>query len=366
MANPLDFFYRGMGAVAGSTGSYGGVLSDEERKAADRQASMMLAASLLESAGPSDRRTSLTQALGRGMLAAQQGRQGSVDQSMQAALLRKQLQTATSNQFGSVPIDKFEPASIEKYKKTGNYEDLVPIQDMKEHADVARFKYFKSLPKEDQEMFLLTQRSPVLPSVETIAGVPSLVDRTAKDPRQAVTPLSSQDAEIAAIIRKALEESRAKGKGSAIGEAEGGIEKKAYSARNVMEKLDLAEPLIDAATGSIAGAGVDKLASAFGASLNGDKAIAQLKVLQADLMTSMPRMEGPQSDRDVQLYREAAGELGDPTVPRGRKLAAVQMIRALQQKYADAGTTEKTENPLGPVQPKSTAKSGGWQIKEIK
>jgi uncharacterized protein (UPF0147 family) len=52
-------------------------------------------------------------------------------------------------------------------------------------------------------------------------------------------------------------------------------------------------------------------------------------------MTNMPRMEGPQSDRDVDLYRQAAGQIGDPTVPRDIKKAAVKTIRELQKKYAD-------------------------------
>jgi hypothetical protein len=49
-------------------------------------------------------------------------------------------------------------------------------------------------------------------------------------------------------------------------------------------------------------------------------------------------MEGPQSDRDVQLYREAAGQLGDPSVPRETKKAAIQTIRRLQQVYKNDPT----------------------------
>jgi hypothetical protein len=99
--------------------------------------------------------------------------------------------------------------------------------------------------------------------------------------------------------------------------------------------LDIADPLIEAATGSVAGAGRDKLAAAFGVAPQGAQAIAQLKVLQAGLMTNMPRMEGPQSDRDVQLYREAAGQIGDPAVPRDIKKAAVNTIRAIQERYKE-------------------------------
>jgi len=52
-------------------------------------------------------------------------------------------------------------------------------------------------------------------------------------------------------------------------------------------------------------------------------------------MTNMPRMEGPQSDADVKLYRDAAGQIGDPTVPASIKKAAVGTIRQLQEKYKE-------------------------------
>lgn len=346
----LDYFNRGTNALTGSTGSYGGLLSDEERKAADQQAQLMMAASLLDAGGRSTERVGLGQALGRGMAAAQQGRQGAVDQSLQAKLLQKQLQSASAQQnpYGAIDPAKFTTDSMRKFNQSGDYADLeLRPPTPASSSSIAEFEFYNKLPSEDdKKTFMALQRTPVLPQVGTVNGVTGLIDRTATNADQAFMPLTTQDAEIAAIIRKALEESRAKAKGGAIGDAEGGIEKKAYSARNVIEKLDLADPLIDAATGSLAGAGVDKLAAAFGGSPSGDQAIAQLKVLQADLMTSMPRMEGPQSDRDVELYREAAGQLGDPTVPRGRKKAAVQMIRSLQQKYEEAGTAQAAGAPM--------------------
>jgi hypothetical protein len=52
-------------------------------------------------------------------------------------------------------------------------------------------------------------------------------------------------------------------------------------------------------------------------------------------MTNMPRMEGPQSDADVKLYRDAAGQIGDPTVPASIKKASVATIRQLQEKYKE-------------------------------
>ena len=129
-----------------------------------------------------------------------------------------------------------------------------------------------------------------------------------------------------------------------------GESKKAESAASAQSIIDLARPLIEAATGSYAGSALDKGAQVFGASTDGADAIAQLQVLQARLMTEQPRMEGPQSDRDVELYRQAAGKIGDPTVPRSQKLAAVQTIEALNKRYKKRGSSGAT---------------GGWSITPV-
>jgi len=97
------------------------------------------------------------------------------------------------------------------------------------------------------------------------------------------------------------------------------------------------DDLIDQSTGSWGGAALDILAAVFGHAPNGALAVGKLKVLQANLMLSQPKMQGPQSDKDVQLYREAAGQIGDPTVPNAIKKGALDQIRALHKKYAAAG-----------------------------
>jgi len=112
--------------------------------------------------------------------------------------------------------------------------------------------------------------------------------------------------------------------------------KKASGANTVLGFLDEADALLDKATGSWGGTGVDTVAAAFGESTTGAKANARLKVLQANLMLSQPRMEGPQSDADVKLYREAAASLGDSTVPVETRREALKTVREMQRKYAGA------------------------------
>lgn len=93
--------------------------------------------------------------------------------------------------------------------------------------------------------------------------------------------------------------------------------------------------LLPKATGSYAGAGVDFLGRAVGISTDGAKATAQLKTLSGQLVALMPKMSGPQSDKDVQMYREMAGELADDTKPIQTRLAALQTIEQLNNKYRE-------------------------------
>ena len=56
---------------------------------------------------------------------------------------------------------------------------------------------------------------------------------------------------------------------------------------------------------------------------------AKLKVLSDKLLKAVPRFSGPQSDKDVQSYKEAAGSIGDPSLPMNGRMAALQTIKDL-------------------------------------
>lgn len=103
--------------------------------------------------------------------------------------------------------------------------------------------------------------------------------------------------------------------------------------QDVFSILDQARPLLDTATGSYAGAAADQVARAFGVSTDGAQSAAQLKALQGALVSKMPKMSGPQSDKDVLLYREMAGQIGDPTIPVDQRKAAMKTVEDLNMKY---------------------------------
>ena len=91
--------------------------------------------------------------------------------------------------------------------------------------------------------------------------------------------------------------------------------------------------LLSKATGSYLGAGADLLANTVGISTEGAKATAQLKTLSGQMVAAMPKMSGPQSDKDVAMYKDMAGNLSDPTIPIETRLAALKTIEKLNEKY---------------------------------
>lgn len=111
--------------------------------------------------------------------------------------------------------------------------------------------------------------------------------------------------------------------------------KRESGAKTVLGLLDEAEKHIGGATNSFVGAGADLAARGVGYGTEGAKSIAALKTIEGSLLAQMPRMEGPQSNYDVAMYKQAAGSLGDPTVPREIKMAGLAAIRTIQQRYAD-------------------------------
>lgn len=124
----------------------------------------------------------------------------------------------------------------------------------------------------------------------------------------------------------------------------------AKDANEALALIDQAKKVIPQATGSGVGAGVDWMGRQIGMSTKGDLATGQLQALEGALVAKMPKMSGPQSDKDVALYKQMAGVIGDPTIPVERKLAALQTVEEIQRRYAGA--------PM-PMMPKPGAMGSG-------
>lgn len=147
-------------------------------------------------------------------------------------------------------------------------------------------------------------------------------------------------------VRGAQSEASAVGTGA--GNAQVQASNQARGAGKTLGLLDGVEDLIDKSVGSGAGAAAAAAGNFVGSSSEAADATAALKVLQGNIMLAMPRMEGPQSDRDTQLYRDNAAQLAEP-IPASQRKKAVAEIRRIQEKYKSAGTNapSKADDPLG-------------------
>lgn len=115
---------------------------------------------------------------------------------------------------------------------------------------------------------------------------------------------------------------------------------RAAGATEALSLLDEAEALIPTSTGSYAGVARDFAGRLIGQSTDGAEAAAALKTIGGQLVAKMPRMEGPQSNIDVKLYTDMAGNLADPTLPSETRMAAAAQLRRLQEKYRNSPTGE--------------------------
>lgn len=106
--------------------------------------------------------------------------------------------------------------------------------------------------------------------------------------------------------------------------------------------------LIDQSTGSGAGRLADIGAGFFGRATPGAIAIGKIAPV-ADLALKMvPRFEGPQSDKDTASYKEAAGQLADPTLPTAiRKEAGRTVLRLMRERKNQFVTNDMAAEGTG-------------------
>ena len=143
------------------------------------------------------------------------------------------------------------------------------------------------------------------------------------------------------------------------------IEEERQRTQKVSVTLDAVEELLDDATGSGIGRLVDGAARIFGVATDGDIATSKLGTLGGQLVALMPKMSGPQSDKDVEMYRQMAGKLDDPSIPREIRKAALETIRELNNKYSQMnearGQGVPYANASGNTQSLSGAQAKGFQ-----
>lgn len=120
-------------------------------------------------------------------------------------------------------------------------------------------------------------------------------------------------------------------------------------ARNTIDLLNEAIPLLNKAPSGSLQKGANAIASSFGYSTDWDKAQSQLDAIAGYLTSHVPRMEGPQSDADVRNYNKMAGDLANSDKTVESRIIAAQRLLNMQQKYLEnpieSGRVRQQINP---------------------
>lgn len=219
--------------------------------------------------------------------------------------------------FGKIDPDKFTPASLAKYAESNNFKDLVRVpKDQVAKDDPNTTAAFREVDNAGNVTFYNKFGLPI--STQKGAGKPSATfEKTKQGKAQLVKDLDQAIVELKDVTK------------------DGG--------------------LIDQSTGSGVGRVVDIGARFIGQAMPGDIAIGKLQPI-ADLSLKMiPRFEGPQSNADTTSYKQAAGQLADPTLPPEiRKAAGKTVLRLMIARKdqftmvdaAPAATGVDASNPL--------------------
>jgi hypothetical protein len=117
-------------------------------------------------------------------------------------------------------------------------------------------------------------------------------------------------------------------------------------ATDALALADEAEKYLDQSTGSYIGRGADYAARVFGLATPGDQAAARLKAIEGFLILKMPKLSGPQSDKDAMRYQQAAGQIGDATLPVSVRRAALETVRGIQIKYGGIPSSKPAPKPV--------------------
>ena len=144
--------------------------------------------------------------------------------------------------------------------------------------------------------------------------------------------------------------------------------KSAVAKQQLVRQIDLTIPelenatkkggLIDQSTGSGIGRMADVAAGFVGQATPGAIATARLAPIADMALKMVPRFEGPQSDKDTQSYKEAAGQLANPSLPTEiRRQAGLEVLRLMKARKNQFVTGDMAT--IGaPVQPSAPSGAG--------
>lgn len=201
-------------------------------------------------------------------------------------------------------------------------------------ATILEWQAFQRMTPEEQNAYLLMKRANPFVNlggeqVQYAPAQPGVAQHTA--------PVTPRPEEMPAFKAE---------QATAVATAEAGVKRDTATA-GIADTVQMARDILEGKTGDAPtqsgfGAATDTAAGYFGVTPKGAPEADQLRAIGGALVSKMPRMEGPQSDKDVQTYREMAGQVGDATVPIARRLAALKVVEQLYSKYAGGNPVSAT------------------------
>ena len=214
--------------------------------------------------------------------------------------------------------------------------------------NVREYEYFMNLPPEQRQQYLTVKRAQqwqdtgaeiVAPNMADIAGAPAVVLPKSLPPQDRPEVKGAQAAATVAGESAAKRQATMTGINSILDEAE--------------KILVKGNP-----TASGMGRGVDAVTGFVGITPGGAAEADQLDAIGGALVAKMPRMEGPQSNYDVENYKIMAGNIGNRSLPVKRRLAALQAVRQLWAKYEHLNRDAPAEEPPPGSLP------DGWAVRQ--
>jgi hypothetical protein len=203
---------------------------------------------------------------------------------------------------------------------------------------VQEYVYFSNLPPEEQQNYLRVKRAQQVIDLGGTQGVlnpaaPGLSQQFDKTLPPHMVPENVQ------------ERTAAGARGKVAGETAGTQDKKLANAPDILGLIAEARKVLPEATSGGAATMAKGVSQFFGSSTDASKVDRQLKIIGSALTNYVPRFEGPQSDYDVQTYKDAAGDVANTTLPYEDRLAALDTIETLQKKYT--GSTPAADGNTG-------------------
>lgn len=204
------------------------------------------------------------------------------------------------------------------------------LGDLRTPMTVKEWEYFNGLSPEDQRKFLIMKRA------DKVVNTGADQQRIPQLPGMPPEVVAENTLKPGEEPRVRGEQARAAGREGEIGKAEGVRAAQGVDQKEVLKLTEGIEDTIKRSTGGGFASAIDSVARFFSLATPGAVAAAELKPLQGALLRYVPRMEGPQSDADREVYIDATGRIADTGYTVEERLAALDTVKRIARKYGFA------------------------------